>query len=413
MVSVTPPIALRRISVAVGIAISLMSMAYGYPGKSLYVIFPDNLYGLWFAVSALALLLVIRRTEWHIASRPWRVALLSTVFCCIVTQLITGLLNRGSWLSPECACVGTGMAIGVIAGALLPEGIWPAILAGILILCQSIAIVYSRSNGLYVIHSGSLRREMGLYVHPIELISAMAVFMPLLLVPIEASRASLRKVVIVSVWIMGLICGLLTGYRLAAIVLAAPLLITRKVVPKFRPIVVVAALLLVGLSFFARYSGPNEAASSSRSNYGRAAQASQAISQFVRHPLTGVGIGQLRMEVNEVSGGSLAYPMGPRSTYHWVNNLYIQILGEQGLLGFVWFGVLIFAFVKINDGGSINGRARLASSAGLLLLGLTECSFGIGFNLTGNVLFGFLVAQSLTSPSQQEDSSCGSPKPRA
>ena len=194
-----------------------------------------------------------------------------------------------------------------------------------------------------------------------------------------------------------LLCGVATGYRLLPVALVLPSAVLLALRWKIRADVVALALVaLLSFTFFARNSTTESAASSGRSNSGRLGLMRQAARAFIENPVTGVGVGQLRM----VAGDESPYPWGhadkrERTTHRQVNNQCLQLLAEFGLSGAAWFFALAWGYFRTNAIGTWEARTRLAAGSGVLLLGVTECTFGTSFNLTGNIVLGFLIGQSL------------------
>lgn len=115
------------------------------------------------------------------------------------------------------------------------------------------------------------------------------------------------------------------------------------------------------------------------SNAARIALTSKVLQIIVAHPITGVGVGNLRFHLADFAFGSVNH----------AENVYLQLLTEQGVLGFIAFlGLLLWT-----SRGLYQGLRRVTSATEaapfLALLGITInwAAYGVFNNLVDNVWF--------------------------
>ncbi len=310
--------------------------------------------------------------------------------------ILAGATNRSTLLFPMSIAISISILFGTLAGVTLSNTRLLALLSSLIFTVQAFAILLSRLGHGEVLTSGSIHREMGFYLHPVVLLTVVAVLLPF--VAFEADkRENIRSNIFALAWLLGLACGLLTGYRFAALPLILPsVLVIRSHVKAKYLIATFAITAIVCFTWFARTEGTANSLSSSRSNLGRGALMSQAWVQFKTHPYTGVGIGSLRLTASGVDPDDPKFAT-QRDTgiYSDSKNIFLQTLAEMGLPGIVWLTITIVAFGYRNYQSGRDGLAINAAGLAMILVGLTECPFGLPTNLPGNLLFGFLIGRSL------------------
>jgi hypothetical protein len=122
-----------------------------------------------------------------------------------------------------------------------------------------------------------------------------------------------------------------------------------------------------------------------------------AFTVFARSPLTGIGFGNLRM----LMGGLLSLPDGWTGDAH---NLYLELLAETGIAGFLAFAVLVFialrrALARYRNSSELTekliGFSAFAAILGMLVHGTVDYLFHTTPQATALmfVIFGILQAQ--------------------
>lgn len=191
-----------------------------------------------------------------------------------------------------------------------------------------------------------------------------------------------KSVVIALCLASGVATGARTFYYLLVIVVAV-LLTSRATDLAVRWKLLVATFLAALLFFLAGASGSAfiDSLSLSESSQGRDLKRQLAMQLFVESPLFGIGTGQYSVaEASIVSGNTLGL--------HGTNphNVYLQVLAENGLLGFVPFIVGAFGLL----GFAV--RRKDALSMQLIILYLASAySLGLLYSLAFTVFLAVLI----------------------
>lgn len=244
-------------------------------------------------------------------------------------------------------------------------------------------------GALCVVHQGlgGDARAAGFFGHPMTFAGYFCIYLPLLFVLLfEESTASRWR------WYMGGLLILLSaallfnatrGAWLAVVCTISLLLLYYLTQRKKLAAVILCCLLAVGAGL-TQYPPLVQRAQSitdttNQSNHERLLIWHSAYEMFKDHPVTGVGLGQYKDNYQK----KYISPEAKEPLLAHAHNNFMQMLAENGLIGFAGFMTLIscfigYSFKRFWQEGNPYALMMCASALALVLQGLTEYNFGNG-----------------------------------
>jgi putative inorganic carbon (hco3(-)) transporter len=217
--------------------------------------------------------------------------------------------------------------------------------------------VFDYARGVNLVEGGRLAGAVsGIFGNPNDLALNMVTFMPAAAVIVVSPRHSvLRRAIAGLVALLMLATVVFTKSRGGLLglltMIAALVLLGRKVRPGFGVVIVVAALAatpFLPASFWSRMSSiideREDAKYFTGSREARRIVMQEGINTFIEYPLTGVGAGQFK-NYN---------PTGRRERWRETHNALIQVASETGI-----FGLLAFCFLIVRGGIAAASTRRM------------------------------------------------------
>lgn len=244
-------------------------------------------------------------------------------------------------------------------------------------------------GGLCVVYQGlgGDARASGFFGHPMTFAGYLCIYLPLLFVLLFEKSVSVR-----GRWFTGGLVILLSaallfnatrGAWLAVVCTISLLLLYYLTQRKKLAAVILCCLLAVGAGL-AQYPPVVQRAQSitdtkNQSNHERLLIWHSAYEMFKDHPVTGVGLGQYKDNYQK----KYISPEAKEPFLSHAHNNFMQMLAENGLIGFAGFMTLIscfigYSFKRFWQEGNPYALMMCASALALVLQGLTEYNFGNG-----------------------------------
>lgn len=246
-------------------------------------------------------------------------------------------------------------------------------------------------GALCVVHQGlgGDARAAGFFGHPMTFAGYFCIYLPLLFVLLfEKSIASRWR------WYMGGLLILLSvallfnaarGAWLAVASVTVLLLLYYLFRPDYRKLVacVVCFLIIVGAGLSQYQPFVDRMVTITDENYQSNTERlliwHSAYEMFKDHPVTGVGLGQYKDTYQK----KYISPEAKEPLLSHAHNNFMQMLAENGLIGFAGFMTLIscfigYSFKRFWQEGNPYALMMCASALALVLQGLTEYNFGNG-----------------------------------
>lgn len=244
-------------------------------------------------------------------------------------------------------------------------------------------------DGLCVVYQGlgGDARAAGFFGHPMTFAGYLCIYLPLLLVLLFEKSVSVR-----GQWFTGGLVILLSaallfnatrGAWLAVVCTISLLLLYYLTQRKKLAAVILCCLLAVGAGL-TQYPPVVQRAQSitdtqNQSNHERLLIWHSAYEMFKDHPVTGVGLGQYKDNYQK----KYISPEAKEPFLSHAHNNFMQMLAENGLIGFAGFMTLIscfigYSFKRFWQEGNPYALMMCASALALVLQGLTEYNFGNG-----------------------------------
>ena len=244
-------------------------------------------------------------------------------------------------------------------------------------------------GGLCVVYQGlgGDARAAGFFGHPMTFAGYLCIYLPLLFVLLFEKSVSVR-----GRWFTGGLVILLSaallfnatrGAWLAVVCTISLLLLYYLTQRKKLAAVILCCLLAVGAGL-TQYPPLAQRAQSitdttNQSNHERLLIWHSAYEMFKDHPVTGVGLGQYKDNYQK----KYISPEAKEPFLSHAHNNFMQMLAENGLIGFAGFMTLIscfigYSFKRFWQEGNPYALMMCASALALVLQGLTEYNFGNG-----------------------------------
>jgi hypothetical protein len=337
-----------------------------------------------------ATLRLICQSEW----RLWHKLLVAatSIYACVygIDRLISSHVTHA--LDP--VMVPTALVMGLAAASCCRSALDICTVVSKLAIYQVICAVLQAFLGKHLLWSGSVARLGGTGGQPLLLYPII-----LLALPLVFSIASLQKVQwrqwMWHFWAILMCLALLFTWERGAVIAVT---ISGSwycwALSRSKKSLVLAISVLVACCFFTfwiRSSGAKNHDSLARSNSGHVFVTRLGWDSFLRHPLTGVGAGQLALPVQVAHAGK------ERTIYYnECENLPIQWLAEMGIGG----GLLLVLFASCLYGILAQSKDKLAiaisaSWVGLLVAGFFDMPFGYDLRLPSTALVGALIGASM------------------
>ena len=272
-------------------------------------------------------------------------------------------------------------------------------------------------GGLCVVYQGlgGDARAAGFFGHPMTFAGYLCIYLPLLFVLLFEKSVSVR-----GRWFTGGLVILLSaallfnatrGAWLAVVCTISLLLLYYLTQRKKLAAVILCCLLAVGAGL-TQYPPLVQRAQSitdttNQSNHERLLIWHSAYEMFKDHPVMGVGLGQYKDNYQK----KYISPEAKEPLLSHAHNNFMQMLAENGLIGFAGFMTLIscfigYAFKRFWQEGNPYALMMCASALALVLQGLTEYNFGNGavmksFWLVQGCLL--VLSQNWTKESPEQD----------
>ena len=244
-------------------------------------------------------------------------------------------------------------------------------------------------GGLCVVYQGlgGDARAAGFFGNPMTFAGYLCIYLPLLFVLLFEKSVSVR-----GRWFTGGLAILLSaallfnatrGAWLAVVCTISLLLLYYLTQRKKLAAVILCYLLAVGAGL-TQYPPVVQRAQSitdttNQSNHERLLIWHSAYEMFKDHPVTGVGLGQYKDNYQK----KYISPEAKEPFLSHAHNNFMQMLAENGLIGFAGFMTLIscfigYSFKRFWQEGNPYALMMCASALALVLQGLTEYNFGNG-----------------------------------
>lgn len=260
------------------------------------------------------------------------------------------------------------------------------------------SLVYQHEH-LNMLQSGTILRAGGTYNSVQALCTLTLLCLPLAVVCVFQSRQAAALLFWSFCTALLFAALLLTWYREAFVALTVSLtwLVWRLLKQRWTVLIVGAILVFLTLGIFAvRSAGERNAASAGRSVHGRMLLWRSGLTAFCQHPLTGAGLGALRLPVTVPTSvpGKWERDIEPEP-----KNLLLDWLGEMGLPGGVLLILMAFSVKKVVEPSRLNMAAGLGAAwIALGVTGVLDTPFGATQPHVSNALVGVLLGATLMLP---------------
>ncbi len=289
----------------------------------------------------------------------------------------------------EATSILTAISVGLLA-ALLPKGRCIAALSIVATVQAAFAIIYHKEQVNQLL-SGTIQRAGGTFNQPNHLYTLMIVALPFAMAGVLTSKSGFKQFAYL-VAASAELTALILSYSRAGIVAAAVTLaiLACSVMPGrlTRSIIVVLLLTVCVFVIAVRTYGPANAISARGANMARLRLWEAGWKVFAANPITGVGIGNFSVQVEQKSaeGAIIRVANEPKC-------IIISWLAERGLAGgalFAMFVISIFITVRRSLPSSI-GAATAAAWISLFAAGMVDTLIGPPNRYVGNCAFGVLI----------------------
>jgi O-antigen ligase len=285
--------------------------------------------------------------------------------------------------------VAVGLSLGVVC-----EG--AAAVAGVIAMLCSLQAVYALASAISQrgsLLSGTVHRAGGTFGHPAGVYTEMLFALPLAISLALSARNRLLLIIWSTFAVLLIFALLLTWYRAGVLAGSAEVVMLMcwlKKSTRSLLLTVLVCLLAIFVTYGMRMSGVANQTSITGSNSGRMQLWSQGLTQFLMHPLTGVGVTRARYRVMYANAApSVEYYPEPKS-------LPIQWLNEMGVGG----GLLLIAFVV-----AVRNTCKASMSAigagigsawlGLMIAGIFDTPFGTADRVAPTAIAGALIGATM------------------
>jgi len=289
----------------------------------------------------------------------------------------------------EAISILTAISVGLLA-AWLPRGRCIAALSIVAATQAAFAIIYQREQVNQLL-SGTIHRAGGTFNQPNHLYTLMIVALPFSMAGALTSRGAFKQFAYLAAASAEL-TALILSYSRAGIVAAAISLaiLACSVMPGriIRSIIAVILLTVCTIVITVRTYGPVNAISARGANMARLRQWDAGWKAFAAHPITGVGVSNFTLQVEQKSteGAIVNVVNEPKS-------IFISWLAERGLAGGALFAMFVISIVIAVrwSSPSIIGAAIAAAWISLLAAGMVDTLIGPANRYVGNCVFGMLI----------------------
>lgn len=298
----------------------------------------------------------------------------------------------------NCFLTVAAIVAGLTARALFKDNIQSAMAVCSFGFMQACYAIYDKHIHVNVLTSGDLERAGGTFDQPNELYFAMVVCLPFAYLCFHHSKQRYAKAVWIALSSVILAAEWITWQRAGIVAVAVGSGWILKSHVKRRSVVVLACLLLFAAGLLVvrqRSDGPVNRASTERSTVGRYRVWKSGLNVFREHWLGGVGIGAFKLILdgnppNRDSGAIMREP----------KNILVFCLAETGVIGIVCLVFLVIGVVKALNSclGDPTAQVFRAAWMAILAAGVFDTPFGSSDRLSGNMLFGYLLASTILLP---------------
>lgn len=300
---------------------------------------------------------------------------------------------KSNTVAVECTSVTVSIGVGLTFARLCGNSILTLKLACVVVCILALNAVYDHAHSVNTVTSGTVLRAGGPTGHPLELAYTVIIILPILIQLSTQLGHWIKSVAWLTGSSISIACLILTVSRCGiAAGLAACVFVCVKRQKLLATFIAFSLICLVVNQV--RSTGPENLASTNRSNSSRLLILKSGWRNFSENWLTGIGPGELNMSIPAEYRGIKTYKSAQDT-----NNLPIMWLTEFGIGGLVFLAFFVHYISSVLHRTSLSIRSGMAAAwIAIALAGIFDVPFGTSLEFTPTILVGALLGATLLVP---------------